>query len=454
MSASTSASAVEIPLAPGMPVLGNALQLASDVAGFLTEQYKRLGPVYRVRALNRELIVLAGVEANLFYAREGKSLFRSREFWQDMDKEYGASRSLISMDGDDHTRLRKVERPGYARSALLDRLPTALAITTGEMATWPLAQPLPALYSIQRIVTEQLSVIAANYSARDDLDTIITAVRTILATRATKQRPGILRQLPNFRRAKARFMTIAEEVIAAHAPEVRAGATPDLVDAVVALHREDPAFLPEHDLLPAVLGPFIAGLDTAASTTAFILYALLKYPDLARQVTAEADAIFADGNPDAARLRTLDVTHRVAMEAMRLWSIAPALTRTTTQAFEFGGYTIPADKEVIIATTVPHHLAEYFPNPERFDIDRFTAERNEHRRPGVYAPFGMGPHTCLGQGLAEMQMALVIATLFHYAELRLSPPDYELGFDPVPTLSPDRKMHFEVIRWRHPLPAA
>src|SRR5690606_5196667 len=107
MSASTSASAVEIPLAPGMPVLGNALQLASDVAGFLTEQYKRLGPVYRVRALNRELIVLAGVEANLFYAREGKSLFRSREFWQDMDKEYGASRSLISMDGDDHTRLRK-----------------------------------------------------------------------------------------------------------------------------------------------------------------------------------------------------------------------------------------------------------------------------------------------------------------------------------------------------------
>ncbi|MCB0026235.1 MAG: cytochrome P450, partial [Caldilinea sp.] len=121
---------------------------------------------------------------------------------------------------------------------------------------------------------------------------------------------------------------------------------------------------------------------------------------------------------------------------------------------EFGGYTIPAGREVIIATTVPHHLAEYFPDPDRFDIDRYTAERNEHRRPGVYAPFGMGPHTCLGQGLAEMQMALVIATLFHYAEVKLSPPDYELGFDPVPTLSPDRKMHFEVVRWRHPLPAA
>jgi cytochrome P450 len=82
-------------------------------------------------------------------------------------------------------------------------------------------------------------------------------------------------------------------------------------------------------MMSAVLGPFIAGLDTAASTTAFVLYALLKYPELAQQVTVEADELFANGLPDAATLRKMDVTHRVAMEAMRLWSIAPALTRTT-----------------------------------------------------------------------------------------------------------------------------
>jgi cytochrome P450 len=449
MQTTAAQSLVQIPLARGLPVLGNALDLANDVAGYLTEQYKRLGPVFRVRALQREMVILAGVEANLFYAQEGKNFFRSRDFWQEQDMEFGATRSLISMDGEDHVRLRKVQRPGYARSALLENLPTAVSIITHEMASWPLAQPLPALYSIQRIVTEQLSVIAANHSAKEDLDIIIKAVRTILATRVTKQRPGVLRQLPGFRKAKARFMEIGREVIASHAPSLREGRDPDLVDAVLALHREDPDFLPESDMMSAVLGPFIAGLDTAASTTAFVLYALLKYPDLAQRVTVEADELFANGLPDAAALRNMDVTHRVAMEAMRLWSIAPALTRTTTQEIQFAGYTIPANTDVIIATTVPHHLAEYFPEPERFDIERYTPERNEHRRPGVYVPFGLGPHTCLGQGLAEMQMALVIAALFHYAELRLSPTDYELGFDPVPTLSPDKKMHFTVVRLRH-----
>ncbi len=447
----TTTTTKTIPLADGLPILGSALDLAKDVAGFLVEQHKKLGPVFRVKALQREIVVLAGVEANLFYMQEGKTLFRSKEFWQAQDAEFGASRSLISMDGDDHVQYRKVQRPGYARSALINNLSTAVSITTQEMASWPLGQPLPALYSMQRIATEQLSVIAASHSAKADLDTIIAAVRTILATRVTQQRPGILRQLPSFRKAKARFVEIGEEVLAAHAPELRSGADPDLIDGILALHEADPDFLPKEDLMVAALGPFIAGLDTVASTSAFILYALLKYPDLARQVTAEADALFADGGPDAAGLRQLDVIPRVAMEAMRLWSIAPALTRTTTQSFTFAGFTIPAEMDAIIATTVPHHLAEYFPEPERFDIERYTPERNEHRQPGVYAPFGMGPHTCLGQGMAELQMALNIATLFHHASLRLSPTDYELGFDPVPTLSPDGKMKFEVVKIRHPL---
>ena len=451
MEATVKQSHKTIPTASGLPILGNALPMSSRIALFLAEQYQKLGPVFRVRAFNQEFIVLAGAEANQFYLQEGSKLFRSKEFWEGQDAEFGVERSLISMDGEDHIRFRKVQRPGYARSALFNNLDTAVSITTSEIASWPLNQPLPGLYSIQRIVTEQLSVIAANYSAKEDLDSVITAVRTIIATRVTKQRPGILRKLPAFRKAKARFFEIGQEVIEAHAPERRQEAKPDLVDDVLALHREDPEFLPEGDLLNAVLGPFIAGLDTVASTTAFILYALLKYPELARQVTAEADELFAEGLPTASGLRKLDVIPRVAMEAMRLWSIAPALTRTTTQAFTFAGYDIPAETPAIIATTVPHHLPEYFPNPEKFDIERYNAERKEHKQPGVYAPFGLGPHVCLGQGLAEIQMALTIATLFHFAELKLSPVDYELGFDPVPTLSPDKKMKFEIVRLRHPL---
>ena len=114
------------------------------------------------------------------------------------------------------------------------------------------------------------------------------------------------------------------------------------------------------------------------------------------RMTAEADASFTGGTLTADSLRTLDVTHRVALETLRMYPIAPAITRTVSNTFEFAGYTIPAGEKVIVATTVPHHLEQYFPEPERFDIERYTPERQEHRQPGVFAPFGAGPHVCLG----------------------------------------------------------
>ena len=72
-----------------------------------------------------------------------------------------------------------------------------------------------------------------------------------------------------------------------------------------------------------------------------------------------------------------------------MYPVAPVLVRTVTNSFDFAGYRIPAGENVMIATTVPHYLPECFPEPDRFDIDRYTPERAEHRQPEVYAPFGL-----------------------------------------------------------------
>ena len=84
-------------------------------------------------------------------------------------------------------------------------------------------------------------------------------------------------------------------------------------------------------------------------------------------MTAEADASFTGGTLTADSLRTLDVTHRVALETLRMYPIAPAITRTVSNTFEFAGYTIPAGEKVIVATTVPHPWHEVAPQRERRD---------------------------------------------------------------------------------------
>ena len=436
------------PSAPGLPLVGNLFGMTGDVRAFFTEQYQQLGPVFRVRALDRRFTVLAGPEANLFVARKGKDHLRSHEFWTDFSAEMGASRILVSMDGAEHVRLRKAMGRGYSRSLILGRLDDVVGITRREISTWPLDTPIRGLYALQRIITDQLGVVATGESPREYLDDLIVFVRTLLLTRATRQRPGLLLRTPRFRRARRRVEELAARVQDSHAWELRQDANPDLIDDILDLHRSDPQFLPEADLLPAILGPFIAGLDTAAGTCSFMLYALLKHPDTLERMTAEADAVFTDGALSAQTLRQMDVTHRVALETLRMYPIAPAITRTVSNSFEFGGYTIPAGERVIVATTVPHYLPEYFPEPERFDIERYTPERGEHRKPGVFAPFGAGPHICLGAGFAEVAIAVTMATIVHEADLALDPPDYQLKISPAPTPSPDDGFRFRVLRRR------
>ena len=201
------------------------------------------------------------------------------------------------------------------------------------------------------------------------------------------------------------------------------------------------------------MAPFIVGIDTVPNTLAFILYAILKHPELQEQVRAEADALFADATgpraPDAAALRSMDVTHRAIMEAMRLYPVAGLTFRTVANSFDFAGRRIPAGARVLLATALPHYLPEHFPNPERFDIDRYAPGRMEHTSPGVYAPFGLGPHTCLGNGFAQAQLMLTIAAIFHDAELALHPPGYNLKTVYTPGLAPERRFAFRVIRHRH-----
>ena len=438
------------PAAPGLPLVGDAFAMAGDLGKFFTEQYLRLGPVFRVQALQRRFTVLAGPEANLFVTRQGTAYLRSREFWMDFDCEMGAARSMLSMDGAEHARMRRAQKTGYSRSFVLGRLDDVVGIARSEVAAWPLDAPVPGLYALQRIITDQLGTIAAGVSPRDYLDDIIVYVRAILAARVTHRRPAVALRTPRVRRARERIEELYAEVRAAHeqAPDRRPGAGADLVDDLLALHHEDPQFLPETDLLPAVLGPFIAGLDTVASTCAFMLYALLKHPDLLERMTAEADASFTGGKLTADALRKLDVTHRVALETLRMYPIAPAIARTVSNTFEFAGYTVPAGEKVIVATTVPHHLERYFPEPERFDIERYGPERQEHRRPGVFAPFGAGPHVCLGAGFAEVAIAATMTTIVREAELALDPADYVLKISPAPTPSPDDRFRFRVVRKR------
>jgi cytochrome P450 len=101
-------------LVPGLPLIGNAWAMANNLIPFIVEQYKRQGPIFRVRALNQEMVVLAGPEANAFVTQEGADKLSSYEVWYAYGHEFGVDAQIQNIDGEPHQRMRKLLKNAYS----------------------------------------------------------------------------------------------------------------------------------------------------------------------------------------------------------------------------------------------------------------------------------------------------------------------------------------------------
>lgn len=435
------------PVAPFRPLSSELVAQVGDVQAFFLENYHRLGPLFcfPMPALNRTVTVLAGPQANLFMAREGHLYLGMQAFRQAQNEAYGVEKTLVSLDGELHTHLRRVQQRGYARSTLDNRYAELVGIGQHTAETWLPGQSLGVTKLMQQLVAEQIGMGVLNASPGAYLKDLLYFLHTVILVTLGQRRPYHLLESADYLQAKERVMRFMDEVIAAH--RLPHGRSPDLVDDLLTAVAHEPGLLSPQELRVAVLGPFIAGLDTVANTCAFMLYALLKHPDLLVQVTAETQATFAQGIPTPYTLRQMPLLHQAMMETLRLYPVAPALQGTAVQPFEFAGSTIETGQAVVIATTVSHYLPTFYPDPFRFDIGRFASDRQEHRQPGAFAAFGLGPHSCLGGGMAEILILLTMATLLHTTRFVLDPPDYVLRIQAEPLPGPDEKFRVRVMEF-------
>ena len=437
----------DIPLVKGQPIVGNALEMAKDPARFFVKCYRAYGPVFRIKLFSRSYAVIAGTEAaNFLNTREGRESLRSKEFWQGLVEEYGATRTLTGEDGEMHAQLRMIMRRGFSREAIAGRYGELVTITDRSIARdWKVGSSVPVVTAFQYMVVEQLGDLLTGQAPLEYVTDIRTTIIYILNCLVTRQRPKFFLLNPKYKRAKARVEELGQSMIADFKARHERGDAPDnLIGDIMRAHFETPELMPANDLVLTLTGPDVAGLDTVANTISAMLYCVLKDKEVLRRVTAEADALFAKPELVESDVLKLPAINGAIQEAMRLYPIAVAQMRTANRDFDFQGYRIKANEMLFIGTSVPHFMEEYFPNPEKFDIDRYERPRAEHLRPGAYSPFGRGPHACLGKGLAEVQMALTMARLFHRLDMELDPPDYVLKTKTAPTPGPSMKFAIKV----------
>ncbi len=437
----------ETPVVRGLPWFGNALDMARGPAKFFVDCYRKYGPVFRVRVLGQTYTVIAGQEAaNFMSSREGKDSLRSKEFWQGLVEEYGATRTLVGVDGEQHKQLREIMKRGYSRDSIKGRYNELVQITDGALKRdWKVGQLVPVVEAMQYLVVDQLGTILTGSAPLEYVKDIRTTILYILNVLVTRQRPKFLLKHPTYKKSKARVFELGQKMIAEfHAKRgTKRDEEKNLIDDIMQAHLDTPEIMPASDLVLTVTGPYVAGLDTVANTTSAIVYTVLKHPEVHARILAEVDELFAvDSVDEDGLMKRLPTLHGAIMETMRLYPIAVAQMRTATKDFVFRGHLIRENELLYVGTSVPHFMHEFYPDPERFDVDRYSKPRSEHMQSGAYSPYGRGPHTCLGKSLAEVQIALSMARIFYKLDLALEPANYELKLKTAPTPGP--AMDFKV----------
>ncbi len=201
----------------------------------------------------------------------------------------------------------------------------------------------------------------------------------------------------------------------------------------------------DRQLLDEIMTLIIAGHETTASALTWTWYLLSQHPAAAARMQQEIRGFPEDMPMTVDSLQPLVYTRQVIEESLRLYPPGWLLTRKAVAADEIGGYAIDAGSHVFVSPYMVHRNPVFWPDPERFDPERFAPGADEGRHMCAYIPFGAGPRRCIGEQLALLEMQIhffVMAREFELAYLGDAPP----ALEPQVNLRPREAIHMRPVR--------
>ena len=355
---------------------------------------------------------------------------------------------LITSDEPFHMRQRRIAAPAFHRQRIAAY---ADQIVASAQAASQLIQPGQTFDIASASMALSLEIVARTLfdatvdddirSINDEVNAIMDIYNFIVAFPKIESFlhlpiPGITR----FRASKKQLDSVVERLIQQHRQAMDAGfAGPDqdrgdllsmlLTSRVEVLDADgnptgEVESMSDAQVRDEVLTIFLAGYETVANGLSWTWYLLSQNPEVEAKLHAELDAVLGTGPsrrpPALADYPALRYTEQVFAESMRLYPPAWAMGRMSTTPVELGPYRIPPGAHFFMSQYMMSRTEEFYPDPLRFDPDRFTPEAKAARHKYAYFPFGGGGRQCIGEAFAWMEGVFSIATLasrwrFRYA---------------------------------------
>lgn len=333
---------------------------------------------------------------------------------------------MITSEGAQHRGQRQAAQPAFHRQRIPEYAAAIVCEGARTRESWRDGDTRDISLEMMHLT---LSIVAQTLFAtdlRDEVDELVDAINRIMglynflvmlpaAEWLVHARPP---GLAAFVRARKRIDAVVYRMIEAHRREKSDRGS--LLDLMLAA-SPDKSAASERSLRDQVITIFLAGYETVANALTWTWYLLSQNPACERRFQEEIDGELRGRLPSYDDLPRLRYTEMVFAEAMRLYPPAWAMGRYAQQDFQLGEFFLPAKTTVLTSQYILHRDPRFFPDPLRFDPERFTPEAKARRAKFTYFPFGAGARQCIGESFAWMEGILLLATLGQKWKLTLVP---------------------------------
>jgi cytochrome P450 family 135 len=403
-----------LPPGPRLPGAVQTMQWMYRPIEFMDRCRQRYGPIFSIRLGAARNIVVVGDPAHAMDVLSGDPEIYESGQANLLFRPVLGRNSLLVLDGGQHMEHRRIMLPNFKAGHVQTYSEAIERAVRRRMADWPMDEAFRLAPEMQAITYEAISRVVFGDKVDERGERL-----AMLAGDMMDRCASVFTMLPPLRvelggmSPYARLMKVVDEIdriLFAIIKERREDPLSPLRDDVLSMllraELEDGSPLGDRAIRDEILTMIMAGFETTTAGLAWAFERILRTPRVLERLQEELQG------------EETEYLDAVIKETLRARPAVPIVARKVREPVELAGYEMPAGTVLMASVYLVHRDPEVYPDPDEFRPERFLDGRPD---PRAWIPFGGGVRRCLGGSLAQLEMKIVLQTVF--SELDMKPAD-------------------------------
>jgi len=407
-------------------LLGSLIEASRDWLGFYKNCADEYGDVVRVHLAHVPVYLVVHPRDIETVLVTNAAKFTKSEDYRALARVLG--RGLLTSEGDFWKRQRGLIQPAFHRQSILSYAAVMTRAAGRMLDSWKEKSERNIHEDMMRVTLEIVGRCLYSAEVTDAAERVGHAMEVVTGRFIINASLAMLFRFDipvRFALREWRAIRELNGIIGGIIRERRSSEQPreDLLDMLLRARDADGNPMSDTQLRDEVMTLFLAGHETTAIALSWACYLITQHPHVEAKLAEELQTVLGGRVPTPGNLPRLRYTEMVLKETMRLYPAVWGIGRRALEDCELGGYLVPAGSNVFILQWRTQRDARFFPDPDRFDPERW---RDDPVRSGkiprfAYFPFGGGPRVCVGASFAMMEASLLLAMIQQKFHLEIVP---------------------------------